>query len=462
MNKILDYGLVKTAKRLADGSIAFYGRVAIANRPYKYVNHDGSIRTEIITREDLFDKDSIDTLKIQTITHPHAPEELTPDNYNDYVVGSTGNLVVAGVDGDYLGVVGCLKSRRAIDAFDRGVRELSPGYTRSVLKDGNNLYQKDRSYFELSLVDRARGGQDIKIKDSLDFINKSIFCADQIDEDLINLWSKDDGLQNDAIDRLLTYGNLSPPLPVQLNIVSDKNSLKQTFMQKVKIGDSVLLVDDTCADQAIELSAEFALLKTKAETVEKTITDSIDDKAKISALEIKTQDLAQKLTDAAANKKAELVSEVNKLQTAANEIKIFAAAGHNVETAKKALDSYDVESYQQSIVKTVCKDSIAPELVNVYYKAHLDALIKHGYDKSTDALYNQPNGMVGSATNGTIGNFMIPNQLQQLGGYGGNSLGNQVIGEESIGGLSGEMDIIMGRSGVTTGKPADDNAHGWY
>jgi hypothetical protein len=457
---VLDYGLVKTAKTLPDGSISFYGRVAVANRPYKYANRDGSIRNELITREQLFDGDSTATLKIQTITHPHAPEDLTPDNYSQYVVGSTGNLVIAGLDGDYLGVVGCIKRRDAINAFNSGIRELSPGYMRSLTKSKDKFYQTDRRYFELSLVDRARGGQDIKIKDSLDLdIDK--FCADQIDEDLMNFWMCDGGLQNDAIDRLLTYGNLSPP-SIELRSKDIEPIIhEKQIMQKVKIGDVILQVDDTCADAAIELSAEFSLLKTKAETVEKTITDSIDDKAKISALEMKATDLSQKLTDSISNKRAELVEEVRKLQTAANEIKTFAAAGHNVDAAKKALDSFDVDTYQQAIVKTVAKDEVSKDLVSVYYKAHLDALTKHGF-ANQDELYNQPNGMTRGASNGTIGNFLIPNQLQQLSGYGGNSLGNQAIASEAVGGLSGEMDIIMGRSGVTGGKPADTAENGWY
>lgn len=492
MKAVLDFGLVNSAKVQADGSIAFYGRVAIANREYKYANRDGSIRKELITRDQLFDKKSIDTLKIQTITHPHAPEDLTPDNYNQYVVGSTGNLVVAGIDGDYLGVVGCIKRRDAINAFHSGVRQLSPGYTRGLTKVGDSLYQTDREYFELSLVHQGRGGNDVKIKDGYSTRDVFQFCTDQIDEDLIKLWTNQDGLNEQAIDRLLTHGNLSPPAVNLGSHCPDKTdsghcdevedaakcatsddyeandevkcatkSKKNKVMQKVKIGDSVLLVDETCADSAIELAAEYSVLKSKAQVVEKSVTDAIDDKAKISALESKTQELSQRLTDSMANRKSELVSEVTKLQAANKEITVFASAGHKVDSAKKALDSFDIEGYHQAIVKTVCKDQVADELVNVYYKAHLDALSKHGFANKDD-LYQQPNGMGMGANQGTIGNFMIPNQLQQMGGYGGNSLGNQMIAEESIGGLGGEMDIIMGRSGVSTSKPADTSENGWY
>jgi hypothetical protein len=442
MKLVLDYGLVKTAKQNSDGSISFYGRVAVADRQYKYINQDGSTRKEMISRDDLFNKESIDTLKIQTITYPHAAEQLTPDNYGKYSVGSTGNLIVAGLDGDFLGVVGCIKRRDAIDAYNSGTRQLSPGYYRRLRDEDGILKQYDRKYFELSLVPQARGGEDVKIKDSIDYFESMV----QMDEDLRNAWNIDAGLNEDAIDRLLTHGTLNPQ-PVSISNISVDTNKQPFIMQKIKIGSHLLNIDESSSSDAFELVEEF-------NSLQKSVADAIDTKAKLIALESQTVNLAQQLTDSAEGQKDKLAQLMSELRAATQEVNVFKASGINVDSAIAAIDVCDTTEYRKQIVKAVQTDAVPDTLIDAYYSAHLSAIKKY---TNKDELYGAVAGTNMSGANYNTGNYQAPTQISQLLSGEGN------LGLSGAGYPSQEASLIAGNyTGTYRGLPEDSETNGWY
>jgi Uncharacterized protein conserved in bacteria (DUF2213) len=419
MPQVLDYGAIKSAQTMPDGSIRIYGRIAVANRPYKYQNQDGSIRTEQIKPQELFKPSSVDGLKIQTLTYPHSPGVMTPDNYQDYSVGSTGNTIITGLDGDFLGVMAAIRSRDAIDAYHAGVRELSPGYFRNLVQDSGKTYQVDRQYYELALVDRARGGADCRVKDGIEDL--AIFDPTQIDDALIRFYQADSGLDHNAIDKLLTHGTLTPP-PIQLPMYS-----------KITIGDTELEINPACTDAAAKVATVVANLTAQNK-------DSIALQSQVLVLTTQNNELRKVADSAAANNSTVIATAIKSLKDAGEEISIFATAGFDMATAKTALDSCDLDAYKAAVVKSLNKDAaVDPAHVSLHYNSHLTAFKAAGYKSAKDMDIN--------------GNFQMPMQYQQLNGNA--SVVNSVIGAEGIPGMNGETAIINGQRGTEqlTGLP---------
>jgi hypothetical protein len=57
---------------------------------FQYMNMDGTIRGELRHPDEIFQKSSLDTLKMIPITNDHPPEFLNANNIAQYQVGYTG------------------------------------------------------------------------------------------------------------------------------------------------------------------------------------------------------------------------------------------------------------------------------------------------------------------------------------------------------------------------------------
>jgi hypothetical protein len=57
---------------------------------FEYLNLDGSVRRELRHLDDIFKKDSLDTLKMIPVTANHPPEFVDSSNAAKYQVGYTG------------------------------------------------------------------------------------------------------------------------------------------------------------------------------------------------------------------------------------------------------------------------------------------------------------------------------------------------------------------------------------
>jgi hypothetical protein len=366
VTQVIDYGLIHKATKMADGSIRAYVRTAAANRKMKYLNSDGSIRLESITREQLFDKDSTDTMKVQVITYNHPPEDVTPDNYNKYSAGSTGNIIA--FDGDFLGVVASIRSRDAIDAFESGIREFSPGYTRNVRRvTDSEFLQLDRRYNHAALVDRARGGRDIRAKDSN--IDAIVFDSSQIDDDLIQLFGITTDQQELAIDRLLVHGELSPKSLDLTTALTTKDTMALTT---ITVGGKALQVDSASADDASKLSANYDSIEKKALKAEKLLQQLTDAEMEIVALKAQN---AQQLKDSEGQEGA-VAKALADVAIAKTQSANFKAKGIVTDAAEKLLDKYDINGYKSAIVKATSKsfDPVADaDEVDIRYKQIVDS-----------------------------------------------------------------------------------------
>jgi hypothetical protein len=131
---------------------------------FLYQNKDGSIRRELRHPDDVFARDSLETLKMLPITNDHpATQLIDAQNADTLQIGQTGETV--NVDGRYVLSTLNITHKDGIAAIDSGRKELSLGYKSQVIKE-DGVYNGERydhrqtniRYNHLAIVDRARAG----------------------------------------------------------------------------------------------------------------------------------------------------------------------------------------------------------------------------------------------------------------------------------------------------------------
>jgi hypothetical protein len=136
---------------------------------FKYQNSDGTIRGELRHPEDVFKKESLDTLKMIPITNNHPPEFVSAANSHKYQVGYTGERY--DVMNDKVIVSITVTHQDAIDAILNGKLELSMGYDVS-LQEEKGTYENQKydfrqlapKYNHLAIVERGRAGSEVRFR----------------------------------------------------------------------------------------------------------------------------------------------------------------------------------------------------------------------------------------------------------------------------------------------------------
>lgn len=136
---------------------------------FKYRNIDGSIRGELRHPEDIFKKDSLDSLKMIPITNDHPPEFVDASNACKYQVGQTGESY--DIDNDQIIVSMTVTHQDAIDAIESGKVELSMGYKVDLKPESGNYdgqqydaRQLSPRYNHLAIVQRGRAGAAARLR----------------------------------------------------------------------------------------------------------------------------------------------------------------------------------------------------------------------------------------------------------------------------------------------------------
>lgn len=120
--------------------------------------------------EAVFNRSSLSTFGGKPVTMGHPKEAVSSENWRDLAVGQVGEEVVR--DGESVRVQIALMDAAAIQAVKGGTREISMGYqTPLELKDGTapdgTPYQAVQTgpirINHLAIVDRARGGSELRI-----------------------------------------------------------------------------------------------------------------------------------------------------------------------------------------------------------------------------------------------------------------------------------------------------------
>ncbi len=174
-----DRGTLRKPERTPQGFLRVDGWVG---RPgiYKYVNtaedekdglgKAGTIRHELRTDEAIGATKALDGFRSAPITLGHPKVKVTADNVKAFEIGSVDGP--ARLDGDRIAATLVIKDAKAIKAVESGKQELSPGYFIDVeAKSGvdpkygrYDAVQHNIVINHLALVDRARGGSDMRLR----------------------------------------------------------------------------------------------------------------------------------------------------------------------------------------------------------------------------------------------------------------------------------------------------------
>lgn len=121
--------------------------------------------------EEVFAQDAMHSYGYRPMTLEHPGKMVDATNWRAVAIGQTGGEVVR--DGEFVRIPMVLMDAAAIRAFEGGKRELSMGYTSEIVfRDGvtpegepYDAIQTQLRMNHLALVDRARGGKELRIGD---------------------------------------------------------------------------------------------------------------------------------------------------------------------------------------------------------------------------------------------------------------------------------------------------------
>jgi uncharacterized protein len=285
-----DTGLIVRHEKTADGFLRVHGRVGtVGPLVYCDVREDGSIdrRTEYVSKDVLFNKASMDSLKMVPLTYPHPKAAVNSENARAHQRGMTGHAVT--IDGDFLGVVMTFTDKEAIDAIESGeARELSAGYRATVGKREDGSYvQLSRDYNHVALVPRGRAGSDVRVM--FDSADDECWVADGLEVE-IEIEEEEPGEEDEETSKEIpNKKSKKPPSP----------TTRRDMARQFTLGNEVLTVEDKAAADAIaSLLSELSILKNDAIA---STTANTELAAQVAALTATAAETATKL-DAAEGK----------------------------------------------------------------------------------------------------------------------------------------------------------------
>lgn len=145
---------IKNWEITPEGYMKLWLSVAKANQDLVYTI-DGGTRTEFINRENLFNKDSINSAIGKHLTFNHPPQAITGNNWRDYAVGVA--LQEFAEDGDNLLMASMIYDSKIIEDIKKGdIKFTSSGYSavKLPLNQDGKIEQKTRSYNHFGLLDK--------------------------------------------------------------------------------------------------------------------------------------------------------------------------------------------------------------------------------------------------------------------------------------------------------------------
>ena len=250
-----------------EGFLRTYMRIAKAGE-LKYRNTDGSERIEVVSPEVLFSKDSMDSFKMKSITYPHPPVRVNSVNSMQYQRGMLGHYAI--IDGDFLGFVGTVTDKSAVDALLSGeAREASSGYGAPIrLREDSKYDQLARLGNHVAIVPAGRAGTEVRFHvdgdeescwyqaDAIDGYSVESEALQEVFKDIqpIQIWD----LANRSSS--LSEGELTeehlPKSIAQTHEPKKSDAKEPKKMRQITIGGEIFTVeDDNLANAILKLIA---------------------------------------------------------------------------------------------------------------------------------------------------------------------------------------------------------------
>lgn len=173
---LTDSVTVSSVRRTADGYLVADAKVARVGIQEYLGSEVGKPEMPIVRvyrpAESVFHQDAMKSYAYRPMTNDHPGESVSADNWKDHAIGQTGGEVMR--DGDFVRVPLVLMDGKAIRDYEAGKCELSMGYGAEVIfqdgvtPDGQqyDAYLGPMKMNHLALVDRARGGEQLRIGDN--------------------------------------------------------------------------------------------------------------------------------------------------------------------------------------------------------------------------------------------------------------------------------------------------------
>lgn len=164
-----------SVRRTADGYLTAEARVARTGIQMYRGAELGMPDRETVRvyrpEDSVFSQDAMHSYAYRPMTNDHPSAPVDAENWRDFAIGQTGGDVVR--DGEFVRVPLVMMDAQAIADFEAGKRELSMGYDAEIVfQDGTtesgekyDAIQKSLRMNHVALVDRARGGNELRIGD---------------------------------------------------------------------------------------------------------------------------------------------------------------------------------------------------------------------------------------------------------------------------------------------------------
>lgn len=166
--KRFDVGEITSLQETDEGFMRGLARVTRTGVFY-YRNADGTTRRELRHPDDVFNLDSLNSMKLIPITNLHPENRLvTADTAKQLSIGYTGESFIP--DGKFVMMPIVITDREGIEAVKNGREELSLGYEVELDEmpgtyDGieYDFRQRNIKYNHLAIVDKGRAGPDVRL-----------------------------------------------------------------------------------------------------------------------------------------------------------------------------------------------------------------------------------------------------------------------------------------------------------
>lgn len=343
------------------------GRASVTNiGVFSYLNEDGTIRRELRLPQEVFSKESLDSLKMKPITNNHPSVAVVAGNIKDYQVGMTGdipsrstgfideNLEYMQGDGLHLSIDMVITDMETVKGIEDGKRGLSCGYFASLEKadDGAiwmgipyDYIQRDIRYNHVAIVDKGRAGdaariimdssKDFEILIGSDLPKNNNYREDNMPAEMKNITL--DGVEYQA----------------EAEVIKTLNKVKNDNVElKTKLDDSV--------QKSTKIQAERDTLKDRVDQLEKELEKAKEDSVNSDELQI------------AVTKRLNIIDAAKKV---------------GVEIKGDESDS----DLQKAIILKVTPEAKLDEKDDIYIQARFDAtieFIKEDIDDTNAKLLN--------------------------------------------------------------------------
>lgn len=219
---------------------------------FNYRNADGSTRRELRHPDDVFNLDSLNSLRMIPITNGHPEDRLvTADTAKSLSIGYTGESFMP--DGQFVMLPVVVTDKLSIEQIESGKNELSLGYEVELDEiagtyDGQNYdcRQKKIKYNHLAVVDRGRAGPDVRLNTDE---------AEQIIDSKDNVPHQQEGntMPKLRLDNGCEYEAPQEVIAEVEKLRNDNQSLKTTLEETKTEFEKIRADADTAKETAVKL-----------------------------------------------------------------------------------------------------------------------------------------------------------------------------------------------------------------